>query len=51
MHINFTVFEIRRGHEIVRAEREGYKREDVLPPSLKNNSGVVYFSGGHTANT
>ncbi len=30
MHINFTVFENRRGHEIVRAERESYKREDKV---------------------
>ncbi len=29
MHINFTVFEIRCGHEIARAEKVGYKRENM----------------------
>ncbi len=31
VHINFTLFESSCGVEIVRAERIGYKREDILP--------------------
>jgi hypothetical protein len=37
VHINFTVFEITRGHDIVRAERECYKREDIPSNASPNN--------------
>ena len=47
MHINFTVSESSCGHEIVRAERSGYKREVVVVVVVAVVVVVVLVSGSN----